>query len=442
VGVIGAGDTAMDTVRSAMRVGATEASLIYRRTIDQMPADPEEITACRDEGVGIVELARPASIHLEDGKLVGLVCTRTEYGGERDAAGRKIPVDVPGSEFEIELDTLILAISQHSVLEFFGEQMPALTRNGYIDVDPFTFETSIPGVYAGGDVALDGPSSIVKAAADGKAVARAIIETLGGEVPDDSAPAAEPVDLAAMVPRRARREYRVPVEHTSLGDRAGFEPTVLGYSAEQARAEARRCLDCHTICSLCVGVCPNMALMTYKSEPFSAALPVLRLVEGKVVADGREAYRADQALQIAVLTDFCNECGNCVTACPTAGRPYRDKPRLYLDRDDFEGQDDNAFMLFDDGSIEGRFAGETHRLTVNGSVEYEGPSFSARLDGESLALHEATTKPGADSVALSLRPAADMYVLARGLRGSMDHLPVASAGVTSGSRIAHPGYED
>ncbi len=65
-------------------------------------------------------------------------------------------------------------------------------------------------------------------------------------------------------------------------------------------------------------------------------------------------------------TDFCNECGNCVTACPTSGEPYRDKPRLYLDRADFEAQADNAFMLLDDGAIEGRFGGETHRLSMNG----------------------------------------------------------------------------
>ncbi|MEA2025510.1 MAG: FAD-dependent oxidoreductase, partial [Chloroflexota bacterium] len=94
VGVIGAGDTAMDTVRSALRVGAREASLIYRRTIDQMPADPEEIHACKEEGVGIIELSAPHALHIEDGKLAGLVCTRTEYHDDRDPSGRKTPHDV------------------------------------------------------------------------------------------------------------------------------------------------------------------------------------------------------------------------------------------------------------------------------------------------------------------------------------------------------------
>ena len=363
VGVIGAGDTAMDTVRSALRVGASEASLIYRRTIDQMPADPEEIAACQEEGVGIVELAKPAALHVEDGQLAGprLHPHRVPRATGMPPAARS-RTTCPDSEFEIALDTLILAISQHSVLDFFGDEMPELTRGGYIDVDPFTFETSIPGVYAGGDVALDGPSSIVKAAADGKAVARPSSRRSAATCPRPSV-AAAPVDLAEMVQRRARREYRVPIEHTpARRDRGGFEPTVLGYTARRHRRRPRAASTATASAACVSGVCPNMALMTYESEPLPAALPVLRVDGGAVVAGEREAYRAEQALQIAVLTDFCNECGNCVTACPTSGEPYRDKPRLYLDRAEFEAEADNAFMLFDDGSVEGRYGGETHRL--------------------------------------------------------------------------------
>ncbi len=440
VGVIGAGDTAMDAVRSALRVGAREALLVYRRTVDQMPADPEEIHACREEGVGIVELAKPASLHVEDGKLVGLICRRMEYRGDRDAGGRKVPHEVPGSEFEIPLDTLILAISQHSELDLFGAEQPALTERGYIDVDPFTFETSIPGVYAGGDVAADGPSSIVKAAAEGKAVAAAIMAAQGG-APEAAEVAAEQVDLHEMIVRRARREYRTPIRFTPLEARGGFEQTVVGYTPQQAQAEAGRCLDCHEMCSLCVGVCPNMALMTYASEPFTAALPELRVQGGAVVAGERHAYRAQQTLQIAVLTDFCNECGNCTTACPTSGDPYRDKPRLYLDRSDFEEQADNAFMLLDDGTIEARVGGRTHRLTINGAIEYHAPSLEARLDPETFALREVTARPTAtEGEALSLEPAADMYVLLRGLQGSMAHLPTVAVGGEGGTRVAHPGY--
>ena len=250
------------------------------------------------------------------------------------------------------------------------------------------------------------------------------------------------VDLHEMVKRRARREYRVPIEFTPLEQRGGFDDTALGYTAAQAMREAERCLDCHAICSLCVGVCPNMALMTYESEPFTVSLPVLRVEGGEVIAAGHEAYRAEQLLQIAVLTDFCNECGNCVTACPTSGRPYRDKPRLYLDRAEFEAESDNAFMLFEDGTVEGRYGGETHRLSVNGSVAYEAPGFRASLDVGSFAFREAEATAAADGAELSLRPAADMHVLSRGVRGSMAHLPAATATAANGTRIAHPGYEE
>jgi NADPH-dependent glutamate synthase beta subunit-like oxidoreductase len=438
VGVIGAGDTAMDCVRSARRVGADEVHLVYRRTIDQMPADPEEIHACIEEGINIVELAKPAALHIVDGKLAGLVCTRTEYQGDRDESGRKIPFDVAGSEFEIELDTLILAISQHSVLDFFGADVPALTSRGYIEVDPDTFESSIPGVFAGGDVAADGPSSIVKAAADGKRVAAAITARHGSP---RLMPVAEerPVDLREMVVRRARREYRVPISFTPLDERAGFDETVLSYTPEEAMREASRCLDCHEICSLCVGVCPNMALMTYQMDAVRADLPSLTVHEGGIVTGDMESFVADQQFQIAVLTDFCNECGNCVTACPTSGEPYRDKPRLYLNRDDFEAEKDNAFMMFSDSAMEARVDGETHRIDLNGHIEYTSPAFRAKLDPNTLELLEATPTAAAAGVSLSLATAAVMHTLLRGVSRSLPQVPEMADG---GTYVSHPGYPE
>ncbi|NNC40235.1 MAG: FAD-dependent oxidoreductase [Acidimicrobiia bacterium] len=437
VGIIGAGDTAMDCARSALRTGARKVSIIYRRTIDQMPADREEIHACLEEGIEIVELAKPTSLHIEDGALAGLICSRTRYTGERDASGRKIPFDVEDSDFEIPLDTMILAISQHSVLDFFGDSPPDLTSGGYLVVDPTTFETSVPGVYAGGDVAADGPSSIVKAAADGKAVAAAISASMNGPSEQETP---QEVDLNEMIVKRARREYRVPVSFTPLSQREGFNETVVGFTPEEAMAEAARCLDCHLICSLCVGVCPNMALMTYEMEPFRTTLPSLAAAGGRLVAGDVSPYVADQQFQIAVLTDFCNECGNCVTACPTSGTPYVDKPRFYLDREDFEAQKTNAFMLFEDGSIASRVDGETHRLSVNGAVEYQAPEFEARLEAGSLSVLEATpAREATDGESFSLEPAADMFVLLKGLAGSMAHLPAVAA---AGTRILHPGYAE
>ena len=437
VGVVGAGDTAMDCARSARRVGATSVQVIYRRTVDQMPADREEIHELHEEDIEILELTRPIGLHVEGGQLTGLTCLRTEYGGARDAAGRKVPQDVPGSEFEVGLDTLILAISQAPVLDLFGDEQPRLTPEGYLATDPLSLATSIPDVYAAGDISAHGPASIVRAAADGKRAARAIAEALGvgADHPAGTAPyRIDPgLDVHALTVRRAQREYRVPVRTTSSDDRAGFDETVLGYTTEEASREASRCLDCDVLCSLCVGVCPNLAIVTYESAAVRHELPVLEVRGRTVSADGSggnaERFDVAQRFQVAVLTDLCNECGTCVTACPTAGRPYVDKPRLYLDGADFEAQDGNAFRFIDAGRIEGRFDGATHCLEVGrgpdeGRLIYEAPGLRVVLDQATFGILETGTDGTATDGPRSIRPAAVMATLLGGVAGSLPHLPM------------------
>jgi len=374
VGIIGAGDTAMDCARVARRWSDSKISLIYRRTIDQMPADREEITHLLEEGIEVLELCKPQRLRVADGKLKALICRRMAYTGDYDASGRKIPREIDASDFELPLDTLILAISQHAVLDFFDGEAIEVNDRGYIAVDPETFETSLPGVYAGGDVANDGPASIVKAAAAGKAIADSI---LGRDARGSVAADVVTFDPATLLRRRSRREWRIPAAQLPLEQRHGFDEVVLTYDAQQARAEASRCLDCDRYCSLCVSVCPNLALLTYEMDPLDAV--------------------AHQAFQVAVLADLCNECGNCTTFCPTAGAPYRDKPRLYLDRAEFEAETDNAFMLLrqgDEWALDARWHGATHHID---------------LDDE----QDAT------------EPYASMRLLLRGLRHSMPHLPTA-----------------
>ena len=163
---------------------------------------------------------------------------------------------------------------------------------------------------------------------------------------------------------------------------------------------------------------------------------------------GDKELRVDQRYQIAVLTDFCNECGNCTTFCPTSGEPYRDKPRLYLNRADFEAETESAFMLMREGDIaviEARWNGETHRLAVGEELRYESPSLRARLDPESFELIEA--RPGdacQETQELDLEPCASMYQIVRSLVESMPQIPWGSApeSLTAATRVAHPGYEE
>ena len=413
VGVVGAGDTAMDCARSARRAGAAHVQLVYRRTIDAMPADREEVAALREEGIEVVELARPVGLRVEDGRLAGLVVRRTAYDGTRDASGRKVPRDVPGSDADLPLDTLILAISQSPVLDLFGERAPELTGSGFIATDPETLATSIPGVWAGGDVGANGPASIVKAAADGKRAAAAIARFLGlasGTALPAPAGYREvgDLDVGALTVRRAHRAYRVPVRATGLDRRGGFDETALPYTADEAQREAARCLDCDTLCSLCVGVCPNLALLTYRTAPIRAEVPVLVPRDGALVPAGTQPFAVAQRFQVAVLADLCNECGTCVTACPTAGRPYVDKPRLYVDAADFAAEPDNAFRILGDSAIEGRFGGATHRLDRrpgDPTCVYWAPGVRAVLDATTFAVLEVeATGPVGEASDRSRRP--------------------------------------
>ncbi len=434
VGVVGAGDTAMDCARSALRAGRRTSgwSTGARSTRCRRTGRRSRRSARRDRG----RRARPAGrLHVEGGRLAGLVVRRTAYDGTRDASGRKVPGDVPGSDAELPLDTLILAISQSPVLDLFGDRVPALTDSGFVATDPETLATSIPGVWAGGDVAAHGPASIVRAAADGKragaAIARSLGLSSGTSLPAPAGYRDTPdLDVAALAVRRAHRGYRVPVRTTDLSRRDGFDETALPYTADEARREAARCLDCDTLCSLCVGVCPNLALLTYEAAPVSADVPVLAARDGALIPAGTRPFAVTQRFQVAVLADLCNECGTCVTACPTAGRPYVDKPRLYVDAADFAAEPDNAFRVLDDAAIEGRFGGATHRLDRRPgepTCVYWAPGVRAVLDATTFAVLEAEPTGPVEPGDRSLAPAAVLAALLAGITRSAPHLPTGEA---------------
>ncbi|MBI4964452.1 MAG: FAD-dependent oxidoreductase [Desulfomonile tiedjei] len=175
--VVGGGNTAIDCVRTALRMGASDVSLVYRRTENEMPADLEEVEDTKEEGINLFFLTQPIQILSKEGKMTGLRCLRMQLG-EPDASGRRRPVPVEGSEFEIEADTVIPAIGQKSLLDFLGPDLGIeVTRRGTIKVDPNTMMTSRPGVFAAGD-AVSGPLTVVHGMAGGKRAAKMIHEYL------------------------------------------------------------------------------------------------------------------------------------------------------------------------------------------------------------------------------------------------------------------------
>ncbi len=178
MGVIGGGNSAMDAARSALRQkGVTSVTVLYRRTRDEMPAYPEEVEAGLAEGVKLEELVAPLQVYTKDGKLAGVQFQRNGLG-ERDASGRQKPVPIPGSEFDVELDTLIVAISEEPEAE--GLENLGRSRWGTLMVNAESFQTDRPGVFAGGD-AVTGPATVIAAVGAGKNAATMIDRFVRGK---------------------------------------------------------------------------------------------------------------------------------------------------------------------------------------------------------------------------------------------------------------------
>ncbi len=175
IGIIGGGNVAIDAARTALRQGADEVTIIYRRSRDEMPANPWEVNEAEKEGARIKFLVAPSKILGKEGKTIGLECVKIELG-ETDETARKRPIPIEGSEFSIELDTVIVAIGESAETSFLPKEVKR-SRDNRILIDPFTMETSMQGVFAGGD-AVTGPATVIEAILAGRQAARAIDQYL------------------------------------------------------------------------------------------------------------------------------------------------------------------------------------------------------------------------------------------------------------------------
>jgi putative selenate reductase len=183
------------------------------------------------------------------------------------------------------------------------------------------------------------------------------------------------------------------VPELPVAARDGFAEVLLPLDPDAARREAARCLDCDDVCSLCVTVCPNRANLSYALSPLVLELPSYVVEGGKPVAKGSSRLAVAQGIQILNLGDACNECGNCVTFCPTSGSPYRDKPSFWVDPEGFAEAKGDAYRMTRTGgavAIDARVAGRAHRLERrDGVAEYRSDALRATLDTTTWTLIDA-----------------------------------------------------
>ncbi len=293
VAICGGGNTAMDACRTAVRLGAKEVYVIYRRTRNEMPADALEIDEAEEEGVIYKFLTNPLSFNGENGKLKSVTLQIMELG-EPDASGRRKPVPVEGKTEEIALDSVILAIGQKLVQGDVSELK--LNERGNIEADPDFFTTSIDGVFAIGDATNRGASIAIEAIGEADRCAKAVDAYLNDQ------------QLDTRVPYISKRD-EATIDYSDREKKSRLTPKVLapearnkiGFTEEEAQAEASRCLECgcreYYKCKLL-----NVA-QRYDIDPsrFKGEMP--------------QKYSHDENAFIERNTSKCILCGLCVRSC-------------------------------------------------------------------------------------------------------------------------------
>ena len=329
VAVIGAGNTAMDSARAALKVeGVEKVTVLYRRTVAEMPAYKEEYDEAVHDGVEFMFLTNPEEFHA-DGRMVARVMAL----GEPDEKGRRRPVATEKT-VQLQIDAVITAVGEQSNRDALTAMGIAMGADGWPQVDAATGETTVENVFLMGDVST-GPSSIVSAIAGGRLAADTILEREAKENPQfevksDSCPE-EIYD----------RKGQIQINMIDANNRDDATDAFV----EQ---EAARCLECSYVCSKCIDVCPNRANISLPIPGFKDAYQTLHI----------DAY--------------CNECGNCAQFCPWDSKPYKDKFTIYNLADDFENSTNPGFYV-EGRKVKVRAKGEVYTAIINDNSELDLP---------------------------------------------------------------------
>lgn len=362
VAVIGGGNTAIDCARTALRKGAKSVKLIYRRTRDEMPAEPYEVEEAIHEGVEMLFLMAPNKIVSENGKKK-LHCIKMILG-EPDRSGRRRPVPVEGSDIEIEVDTVIGAIGQSTNTQFLYHDLPVkLNKWGDIEINGRTFQTSEMNIFAGGDC-VTGPATVIQAVAAGRQAAEAMdCFLMKGYVKeqniDYSCSRGSLEDLPKWEFEEMPKLARAKMPALSIEKRRNnFNQVELGYNEQTAREEARRCLRCGCTerynCDLRKEASAHeiQFVMPVHERPYIPIVddhPFIMRDHNKCISCGRciaacaevegpdvLAFYMKQGRQLVgtksglpLQETDCVSCGQCVNACPCGALDYRrERPKV------------------------------------------------------------------------------------------------------------------
>lgn len=297
VAVIGGGNAAIEACRAAVRTGVDSVHLLYRRTRDEMPADPHEVALAREEGVNLSFLTQPVAFEGEGGRLRRIRCLRMVLEAP-DGSGRPRPVPVDGSDFYLEADMAVVSIGQEADPPFASGILNQTPR-GAIEIGGDG--QCAPGVFAAGDL-VSGPSTVVEAMASGRRAARAVMAWFA---PDrfEIAPGVPPSEEGEYddIPRDLPLQERRPVPHRTADSRILDYHEVIGpYSAAEAMAEAARCLQCGGCCECfsCESAC-RLKAIDHQGTTVRESILVDRVLDP---GEPESSVPAGRSLQAAAMT--------------------------------------------------------------------------------------------------------------------------------------------
>jgi formate dehydrogenase major subunit len=354
VAVIGGGNTACDAARSALRLGAEEVTIVYRRSRTEMPANVWEVEEAEEEGLKIHFLAAPIKIVAGNGAVSGIKCVRMALG-EPDRSGRRRPEPIPNSEFLLKVDSVVAAIGQRPDLSVLADAGDIKIDKTKIVAHTDTMLTSMKGVFSGGDC-VTGPATAVEAIAAGRKAAVAIDRYVRDSQPEkaerlfnvskgplDELPGREEFVQVEHVPRQKMPVLR-PIER-----RTGFQEMELGYTEDMAKREAERCLGCGckaeydcTLRHLATEYdIPSIPRANQTHYPLDLSHPF-------IVRDANKCIGCERCVRIcyevqcagalrmlgrvttpdgyggALQKTTCESCGQCVTTCPVGALASKD----------------------------------------------------------------------------------------------------------------------
>ncbi len=335
--IIGGGNTAMDAARTAWRLVGEDGkvTIVYRRTINEMPADQGEIKAVLEENMEIIELAGPEKVINENGQVKALLCSKMELK-ETDSSGRPRPVKIEESEFEIPCDTIIPAIGQSLDIDFIKKEL--------LKADTSDYQIQIENIFIGGD-ALRGAATAIKAIGDGRKAAEQIIKKAEIDFSIPKPANGKNLSKKELMLKKASRKFAPELKELGINDRKNLKLVSKTLDRETIINEAERCLYCDEICNICTTVCPNFANYSYEIEPVNYHLQkAIQLGNGEIEIQNERIFEVKQKYQILNIANFCNECGNCNTFCPTNSAPYKEKPKFWLTKSSFDMAEEGFYL--------------------------------------------------------------------------------------------------